>query len=169
MNAGMSSATIPTPVTDPFATALRYATAPYARGAATLPLGLGPAVSGTSTVLPYDFSTLQIQYGLQPGDIVASYVLTLSADQLSNAAAVDIAYTDSVRAGTVQIVIPAGTLAGTSFALASLPAEPALVLESVTEHPVPGPGQPSGPDKWALTALLGWRASHSFWRQRHAT
>ena len=155
MNAGANLRQMTTAVSDPFATALRYATAPYARGIATLALGLGPAVSGTSNVLPYDFSTLQIQYGLQPADIAASYVLTMRADQLSGAAAVDIEYTGSAGAGTARVVVPAGTLAGTSFAPAPLPSDPALVLQSLTEHPVPGPEQPSGPDKWALTALLG--------------
>jgi hypothetical protein len=155
MNAGANLQQMTTAVPDPFTTALRYATAPYARGIATVALGLGPAVSGTSIVLHYDFSTLQMQYGLQPGDIVASYVLTVKADQLSGAAAIDIAYTGSAGAGTARVNIPAGTLAGTSFALAPLPADPALVLQSLTEHPIPGAGQPSGPDKWALTALLG--------------
>ncbi|MBV8591588.1 MAG: LamG domain-containing protein, partial [Acetobacteraceae bacterium] len=155
MNASANLVQMPTGVPDPFAMALRYATAPYARGVATLALGLGPAVLGVSNVLPYDFSTLQTQYGLQPADIVASYILMLTADQLSGAAAVDIAYTSSAGAGTVQVAIPAGTLAGTSFALAPLPSDPALVLQGLTEHPSPAPGQPSGPDKWALTALLG--------------
>ena len=155
MNASANLVQMPTGVPDPFAMALRYATAPYERGVATLALGLGPAVLGVSNVLPYDFSTLQTQYGLQPADIVASYILMLTADQLSGAAAVDIAYTSSAGAGTVQVAIPAGTLAGTSFALAPLPSDPALVLQGLTEHPSPAPGQPSGPDKWALTALLG--------------
>jgi len=162
MNAGANLQQMTAAVPDPFTTALRYATAPYARGIATLALELGPAVAGTSQVLPYDFSTVQIQYGLQPADIVASYVLTLSADQLSNAAVVDVAYTGSAGAGTVQVVIPAGTLAGTSFALAPLPTDPALVLQSLTERPVPGPGQPSGTDKWALTGLLG-NAARLLW------
>jgi hypothetical protein len=152
---GASLQQMTAPVPDPFTTALRYATAPYARGIATLALGLGPAVSGASTILSYDFSTVQMQYGLQPADIVASYVLTLVADQLSGAAAVDIEYTGSGGPGSVQVVVPAGTLAGTSFALAPLPADPALVLQSLTERPIPGTEQPSGPDKWSLTALLG--------------
>jgi Concanavalin A-like lectin/glucanases superfamily len=155
MSAGPSPAQMPTAVPDPFAMALRYATTPYARGIATLALGLGPAVSGASKVLAYDFSTFQTQYGLQPGDVVASYVLTLRADQLSGPAVVDIEYTGSAGAGSVQVIIPAGTLAGASFALAPLPNDSALVLQNLTEHPIPSPKQPSGPNKWALTALLG--------------
>ena len=30
-----------------------------------------------------------------------------------------------------------------------------MVLRRIVEHPAPASGQPSGPDKWALTALLG--------------
>ncbi len=154
MNAGanfLQTAAAP----DPLATALRYATAPYGRGIGALALKLTPAVSGTSNVLPYDFSTYETQYGLEPQNIVASYVLTLGADELASAATVDIVYIGGAGAGTVRVLIPAGTLAGVSFALAPLPNDPALVLQSLTERPVPAAGEPSGPDKWGLTALIG--------------
>jgi hypothetical protein len=162
MSAGASPAQTLTAIPDPFATALRYATAPYGRGIGTVALGLGPTVAGTSKVLPYDFFTFQIQYGLQPADIVASYVLTLRADQLSGPAVVDIDYLGSAGPGTVRLVIPAGTLAGTSFALTPLPKDSGLALQGLTEHPVPSTGQPAGSHKWALTALLG-NAARLLW------
>jgi hypothetical protein len=150
-NVGIPSPVIP----DPFDLSLRYLTDPYARGAATLDLTLGAAIAGRSDVAPYDFGTFQMKYGVQSGDIAASYVLTLGADQLSAPAVVDIEYTAAAGAGAVRITIPAGTLAGTSLVLASLPNDPALVLRRLTESPSPGAGQPSGPDKWGLMILLG--------------
>ncbi len=83
-------------------------------------------------------------------------MLTLRADQLAAPAIVNIDYTGAAGFGTVRMIIPAGTLAGTSFVLASLPNDPALVLcRQLRESPRPGAGQPSGPDKWGLTILLG--------------
>ena len=140
---------------DPFDVALRYMPAPYARGSATQELFLVRTGAGTADVRPYDFSTFLTRYGLQSKDIGASYVLTLRVDQLSGPAEVDIAYASSSGAGTAHLVVPAGSLAGTSFALGSLPKDPGLVVRKLTEHPAPGSGQPSGPDKWALTVLLG--------------
>ena len=140
---------------DPFDVALRYMPAPYARGSATQELYLVRTGASTADVGPYDFSTFLARYGLQSKDIGASYVLTLRVDQLSGPAEVDIAYASSSGAGTAHLVVPAGSLAGTSFALGSLPKDPGLVVRKLTEHPAPGSGQPSGPDKWALTVLLG--------------
>ena len=140
---------------DPFDVALRYMPAPYARGSATQELYLVRTGAGTADVGPYDFSTFLARYGLQSKDIGASYVLTLRVDQLSGPAEVDITYASSSGSGTAHLVIPAGSLAGTSFALGSLPKDPGLVVRKLTEHPAPGSGQPSGPDKWALTVLLG--------------
>ena len=163
---------------DPFDVALRYMPAPYARGSATQELYLVRTGACTADVGPYDFSTFLARYGLQSKDIGASYVLTLRVDQLSGPAEVDIAYASSSGSGTAHLVIPAGSLAGTSFALGSLPKDPGLVLRKLTEHPAPGAGQPSGPDKWALTVLLGnvarlirvpRRASRPRWRRPPAT
>ena len=150
-----STGLLPVSPADPFAKVLRYVTAPYARGAGVLPLSLGPAAAGVSAVTPYDFGTFRSQYGLQPGDIVASYVLTILADQLSGPAVVDIDYTGDYGNGTVRLLIPTGTLAGFGFAVGPLPNDPGLILLRLTERPVPGTGMPSGPAKWKLTALLG--------------
>ena len=62
-------------VPDPFALALRYATEPYARGAGTQPLELGPLAGGVWPVLAYDFGVFSSKYGIQPGDLAVSYVL----------------------------------------------------------------------------------------------
>jgi Concanavalin A-like lectin/glucanases superfamily len=153
MNAsvGILSPVIP----DPFELSLRYLTDPYARGATTLGLTLGPATAGRSDVLPYSFDAFQTQFGVQSGNIEVSYVLTLCTDQLRTPAIVDIEYSGAVGSDTVRMTIPAGTLAGTSFVLASLPRDPRLVLRRLRETPGPGAGQPSGPDKWRLMILFG--------------
>jgi Concanavalin A-like lectin/glucanases superfamily len=140
---------------DPFELSQRYLTDPYARGAATIELTLGPADAGRSSVLPYSFDVFQTKYGVEPADIASSHVLTLRADQLTAPAIVDIDYDGVAGAGTVHMIIPAGTLAGTAFVLAPLPRDPGLVLRQLRESPSPGAGQPSGPDKWGLTILLG--------------
>ncbi len=140
---------------DPFKLSLRYLTDPYARGAATLELTLESANAGRSKVSPYDFNAFQTQYGVQPGDIAPSYMLTLRVDQLVAAAIVDIDYVGVSGPGTAHMIIPSGSLAGTSFVIASLPKDPGLALRMLRESPIPGAGQPSGPDKWGLTILLG--------------
>jgi hypothetical protein len=116
---------------DPFAVELRHATAPYGRGIGVLPLELTPAVSGTSNVLPYDFSAFEMQYALQPQNIVASYVLTLGADQLSSAATVEIAYIGRAGAGTVQL-------------LCGDPCRSELRADAAAERPGPRSSKPHG-------------------------
>lgn len=145
----------PQPAADPFALGLRYLTAPYARGAATLVVPLGDASAGSSPVLAYDFTALQAQHALQSGGVAASYMLTLLVDQLAGPVLLDLVYTSVAGSGRVQLRVPSGTLAGSSFAVAPLPADASVVLQVLTEHPAPVAGEPSGPDKWALTALLG--------------
>jgi hypothetical protein len=139
-------------------TALRWITAPYARGAATLDLVLGPALAGVSDVFGYDFQSMQTRFGLQSNEVSASYVLTLRSDQLDSAAIIEIDYVGSDGPGTLQFLVPAGSLAGASFLLAPLPKDPSLVLVRLKERPAPGPNDVSGPDKWAVTALLGHAA-----------
>ena len=139
----------------PFATALRYATAPYARGTTTQTLTLGVAVAGVSAIADYDFATFQSLYGLQSADLVASYVLTLKADQFDGPAVVDIGWVGRSGGGTSRIVVPAGSLAGESFGVPDLPSDPSLVLRSLSEQPPPTGSAPSGPSKWDLTVLLG--------------
>ena len=142
-------------VADPFDITLRYATAPYARAVATQELPLSPAVAGVSAVLSYNFFAFLATYGLQAQDVVTSYSLTLKADQLDEAAVLQISYAGIAGAGTSTLVVPAGSLAGMTFGIPGLPNDPSLVLQTLTERPVPGVGQAAGADKWTLTALLG--------------
>ena len=142
-------------VAEPFATALRYATAPYAQGVATQALTLGPAAAGVSAVAPYDFSAFQSRYGVQTAALDVSYVLTLGADQTSSPALVTIGWVGGLGEGVSQLLVPAGALAGESFGLPGLPSDPSLALTSLTEEPPPASGAPSGPGKWSLTALMG--------------
>ena len=142
-------------VAEPFATALRYATAPYAQGVATQALTLGPAAAGVSAVAPYDFSAFQSRYGVQTAALDVSYVLTLGADQTSSPALVTIGWAGGLGEGVSQLLVPAGALAGESFGLPGLPSDPSLALTSLTEEPPPANGAPSGPGKWSLTALMG--------------
>ena len=115
----------------------------------------GPPSQAYQPCSPMIFSTFETQYGVLPGDVTVLYILALRADQLSGPALVDIDYEGVSGSGTVALVIPSGTLAGTSFAVSPLPSDPGLVLRKLREHPVPSAGQSSGSDKWALTALLG--------------
>ena len=142
-------------VAEPFATALRYATAPYAQGVATQALTLGPAAAGVSAVAPYDFSAFQSRYGVQTAALDVSYVLTLGADQASSPALVTIGWVGRLGQGVSQLLVPAGALAGESFGLPGLPSDPSLALTSLTEEPPPADGASSGPGKWTLTALMG--------------
>jgi hypothetical protein len=142
-------------VFDAFASASRYVTAPYARGAATLELSLGPSVAGVANFLGYSFSAFQSRFEVQTSALEASYVITLSAPLGDGPVTLDIDYNNDSGAATAQLLIPAGTLPGTSFVV-PLPAHGGLAfLETLHEHPSPDPGSPSGPDKWSVTALLG--------------
>lgn len=89
----------------PLATALRYVTAPYARGSATQELALGPVTAGASDVLPYDFQVLQSEFGLGSHDVVASYLLELRSDQRSGPVVLDIDYVSGAGLGTIQVVV----------------------------------------------------------------
>ena len=140
---------------EPFATALRYATAPYAQGVATQALTLGPAAAGVSAVAPYDFSAFRSRYGVQTAALDVSYVLTLGADQTSSPALVNIGWVGGLGEGVSHLLVPACALAGESFGLPGLPSDPSLALTSLTEEPPPPNGAPAGPDKWSLTALMG--------------
>ena len=139
-------------------TALRWITAPYARGAAALDLTLAPAISGVCEVAPYDFAVTRTRFGLQANDIAATYVLTLLRDALEAPSIVEIDFFGVGGPGTVSLVVPAGSLAGAQFVVAPLPNDPELFLTRIRERPVPGPTDASGPDKWGLTALLGHAA-----------
>jgi hypothetical protein len=142
-------------VTDPFTSALRYITAPYTQGAAIQALSLAPDVAGQFSVQSYSFDVFQARYGVQRADIAVSYTLTLLADLDGGPATIEIDYQSDTGTGTTHVPVPAGTLRGASFAV-PLPRNAGLIfLETLRERPLPAPGQPAGPDKWALSALLG--------------
>jgi hypothetical protein len=144
-----------TTMTDPFAMAIRYLTEPYGRGSGTQTLRLGAAAGGVWPVVAYHFGTFSAKFGVQSGQIDVSYVLTLLDDQINGPAVVTLGYVGVAGPGTVDLVVPAGSLAGMSFAIVTLPVDPTLVLTTLTERPLPASGQPSGGDRWSLTALLG--------------
>ena len=153
-------------VTDLFASALRYVTAPYTQGATIQALSLAPAVAGQSTVQSYSFDVFQARYGVQRADIVVSYILTLLTDLDGGPATIEIDYQSDTGTGTTHVLVPAGTLQGASFAL-PLPHNAGLIfLETLRERPIPAPGQPAGPDKWALTTLLG-NVARLLWMLMH--
>jgi len=142
-------------IADPFGVALKNATAPYARATATQALPLGPATAGVCAVLPYDFFSFLSLYGLQAQDILATYSLTLKADQLDGPVLIRIVYDGIAGSGTSTLLVPAGSLAGMTFGVPGLPNDSSLVLRTLSEDPPPAAGAASGPDKWTLTALLG--------------
>src|SRR6516162_5838347 len=147
--------TVPGATLDPFASALSHVTDPFARGAATQALAIEAATAGLSNVQGYSFNIFQTRYGVQTADLAVSYILTLLAAVGDEPATIDIAYVNDRGAGTARVVAPGGTLAGTSFVV-PVPRDGGIAtLQSLRERPAALPGAPSGPDKWALTALLG--------------
>ena len=145
----------PAVIADPLVSALGFVTAPYARGAATQVLQIGPAAGGQSTVLAYSFATFQARYGVQTADLSVSYMLTLLADLGEEPSTVVLTYVNDRGSGTGQVVVPAGALAGTSFVI-PIPRDGGLAtLQTLQETPAPAVGSPAGPDKWRVTALMG--------------
>jgi hypothetical protein len=143
---------------------LNYATAPFARGALACALTLEPAVAGTSAVREYNFLALAAGVGANPDALVVSYVVDLLADLGDSPVDLKIAYVVGGPSASVDLRIPGGAIAGTTYAI-PLPTGVAPILSSLTELPAPQPGAPSGPAKWQLWALLGdygrlvWSAS----------
>lgn len=142
-------------ITDPFASAIRYATAPYARGVATQDIELGPAAAGLSSFTGYTFSVYQSTYGIQTSDLSASYTVTLTAPLGAGPVTLEIAYRNDDGPGTAQVFVPAGTLPGVSFVIPTPLTGGIVFLQTLQERPAPAPGAVSGPDKWDVTALLG--------------
>jgi hypothetical protein len=146
---------VPGATLDPFGSALSHVTDPFARGAATQALQLEAAAAGLSQVQGYSFSIFQRRYGVQAADLAVSYILTLLATVGDEPATVDVAYVNDNGAGSARVVVPGGTLPGTSFVV-PVPLEGGVAtLQSLQESPAAPPGSSSGSDRWALTALLG--------------
>jgi hypothetical protein len=143
---------VPGATLDPFGSALSHVTDPFARGAATQALQLEAAAAGLSQVQGYSFSIFQRRYGVQAADLAVSYILTLLATVGDEPATVDVAYVNDNGAGSARVVVPGGTLPGTSFVV-PVPLEGGVAtLQSLQESPAAPPGSSSGSDRWALTA-----------------
>jgi hypothetical protein len=145
----------PVLISDPLVSALRFATAPYARGAATLDLQLAPAAAGLSNFEGYTFAVFQSSFGVQTEDLSVSYVITLRAPLGDGPVALGIGYTNDAGSGTARVLVPAGTLPGTAFVIPTPSGGGVVLLQTLQERPAPALGAPSGPDKWEATALLG--------------
>jgi hypothetical protein len=145
----------PAQITDPLDSALRFITAPYARGASTLGLELGAATAGLSNFAGYTFSTFQARFGVEDRDVSVSYMVTLTAPSSEGPITVEIGYQGAAGSGTARVEIPGGTLPGQSFVVPTPTINGPVFLQTLQERPAPAPGAPSGPDKWRVTGLLG--------------
>ncbi|MEV5043491.1 LamG domain-containing protein [Streptomyces griseoincarnatus] len=142
----------------------RRLTAPFAAGGDVLHLALTPAagVPDSADVGRYDFTDHVARFGALP---TPSYVVRtlrdLDRDTRVTAGVSDPALTGG--AGSAEVVLPAGALAGESVPLL-LPAGAtgAARLTRLTVARRAGPGFASAPgavaDEWAVTALLGHTA-----------
>jgi len=132
----------------------RRLTVPFGRGADTLPLTLLSQANATqSPVVDYDFQEHRALFNQEPAP---RYILTALRD-LPVDTQVTIDYT-AQPGGPAQspreLTVPAGTLAGTSFALDLDPNEgPGARLTKVTMAPAAADGEAA--NYWRLMALLG--------------
>lgn len=131
----------------------RRLTTPFGRGAGALPLVLVGGSTTQTSVAAYDFLEQRALYNQMPAP---RYILTLRRD-LPVETQVHIDY--SAQPGgppqpPVLLTVPAGALAGASFALDLGSNEgPAARLTKVTMTPAASTGVAA--DWWQLTALLG--------------
>jgi len=130
-------------------------TTPFGRGADTLELSLTGAGPSAAAVTPYDFAEHQARFGRAPQP---AYVLTAVAD-VPGGATVTLTYTQpGGPAGglTADVVIPAGTRAGASFA-AAVPVSAQIRVTGLATAPAPAGPLAALPveQRWRLTALLG--------------
>jgi hypothetical protein len=145
----------PLALSDPLASALRYITDPYERGAATQLLSLVAQSTGHYTVASYTFDVFQARYGVQREATEVSYILTLGADLGSGPVTVEVDYQSDTNSGMVSVLIPAGTLPGSSFALPLPHDQGPILLTALRELPVPAALLTTAAPRWTLTALLG--------------
>lgn len=132
----------------------RRLTTPFGRGADTLPLTLLAQASATETpVVDYDFLEHQALYNQAPAP---RYILVTQRDIVVDTQ-VTIAYVaqpGGLAQPPLQLLVPAGTLAGTSFALDLGANEgPAARLTKLTMTPGAADGEAA--HCWLLVALLG--------------
>lgn len=131
-------------------TMARRLTEPFARGGDTLELRLSAGRDGANAVVEeYGFAEHVARFDRQPDP---RYVLVCRRD-----VAVDTTVTVTWDGGSARVAVPAGSVAGTSFAigLGTPPPEPPPrpILKGLTTSPPDAEGAPA--DAWGLTALLG--------------
>ncbi|MGW6058046.1 LamG-like jellyroll fold domain-containing protein [Streptomyces sp. NPDC055189] len=135
-----------------------HLTLPFAPGAARSELLFLPGATTTRAEFePYGFSEHLASFGVEP---VPRYVVRTRL-ALHAATTLTVAYDVAVPGGgttsrTVELTLPAGTLAGASF-LVPLPdnARPAARLRSLTTDPPVTEPAATVADMWSVTALLG--------------
>lgn len=128
----------------------RRLTEPFARGSDTLELTLSAIArdAARAAVDPYDFAEHAARFDRPPEP---AYVLVARRD-----VEVDTTITLAWRGGSVDVRVPAGTLAGTSVAIplgAAASPPPGPQLQTLRTDPPAPDGQPE--TWWGITALLG--------------
>ena len=125
-------------------------TLPYRQGAEFTAVPLGADTAGTTAVLPYDFKDYRARWGQNPA--TPFYVISPNIDVVGDDLDLTIGYTLG-GPQTAGLTIPAGTRAGTGFAVPlPLGADASLRLTTVRATPAIGI---AGQSAWSIVALLG--------------
>src|SRR5690242_656469 len=139
-------------------------TLPFAQGASTLAITFQTGGNATQArINPYDFSDYRARYSPLPGPLNPSYALAIRKDiAVQTQVTVDYVGRSSGKKGSVNLTVPAGTLAGTSFAgwlqaggtaASGVLADPDIQLSMLHMSPAAPDGEAA--NWWSLTALLG--------------
>jgi len=127
----------------------RRLTAPFERGADTMTLRMRVGDSATATVDSYDFADHVARFDVQPEP---RYVLTVIRNiDVDTTVTVTHVEPGAKEVGT-DVVVPAGTMAGTSLAL-PVPVTPTARILTLKMAPTPADNRPDS--YWNLTVLLG--------------
>jgi YVTN family beta-propeller protein len=134
----------------------RRLTVPFERGADRLALAFQPGASAAHAAFAgYDFDEHRARFGVEPRP---RYVLVTSHD-LADPVEVTVGYeavppVGTSTLGTATVMMPGGTVRGTSFAIALGSDEgPTTFLRTLSVAPPPVAG--TVPDAWSVVALLG--------------
>lgn len=140
-------------------------TLPFAQGASTLAITLQASGNATQApVNPYDFSDYRARFGPLPDTQPnPTYVLAITKDiAMPTQVTVDYVSRSNNMTGSVNLTVPAGTLAGTSFAAwlqadgtsaNDVLANPDIQLSTLHMSPAAPDGEAA--NWWSLVALLG--------------
>ncbi|HKN54734.1 MAG TPA: LamG domain-containing protein, partial [Amycolatopsis sp.] len=127
----------------------RRLTAPFERGADTMTLRMRVGDSATATVDSYDFADHVARFDVQPEP---RYVLTVIRNiDVDTTVTVTHVEPGAKEVGT-DVVVPAGTMAGTSLAL-PVPVTATARILTLKMAPTPADNRPDS--YWNLTVLLG--------------